>query len=118
MVVARSPFFDDWHVPIGLAAIFGILGLYVVGCAVTLSWAAGRARRAVLDDLEERRTERQGEVAGDPVGNRIAAAIERIKGLSAGAFAPVTQHPLVSALLVPAGGVGLLTLLETWYALR
>src|SRR5262249_28386234 len=48
LLLSRSRFFDDWSLPIGLAAIFGVLGLYVVSCAVTLSLAAQRARRRAL----------------------------------------------------------------------
>jgi hypothetical protein len=49
---------------------------------------------------------------------KARVAIERIEAMSDGAFAPITQHPIVRAILVPSGSFGLIGLLEAWYGFR
>jgi hypothetical protein len=40
------------------------------------------------------------------VADYIKSVIEEVQSIRVGAFAPITQHPLVQALVVPFGGVG------------
>jgi len=110
----------NWSLPIALAIIFGLQGLYVVACALILRRAAQQARDASLARLRERAWYLCGSSAPEALlqGAKVRAAIERIGAMSGGAFAPITQHPLVGAILVPSGSFGLMGVLETWYGLR
>jgi hypothetical protein len=120
MLVARSAFFDAWNMPPCLVAIFGLFGLYVVGCAVILRRAAQGARDVSLARLRDRAWYLRGSDSpkAEQQRTKLEATIERIEALSDGAFAPLAQNPIVGAVLVPSGSFSLLGLLEAWYAFR
>ncbi len=44
-------------------------------------------------------------------GHCLMAMIEDIRSIKKGAFRPLAENPVVHFLLIPSGGVGLLTLL-------
>jgi hypothetical protein len=118
MVLARSGFFDAWSIPPVLFAIFVLFGIYVLGCAVILRRSARSARAASLARLRDRAWKLRGTPQAAQQQTKLETAIERIEAMSTGAFAPLAEHPIVRAVLVPSGSYGLLSLLETWYAFK
>jgi len=46
------------------------------------------------------------------MSERIEALIDDIKQINAGPFAPITRHPIVTAVAMPFGGVGGLYLID------
>ncbi len=120
MIAARSSVFDAWTFPIGLIGILSLLGATVVACAVFVRRTAHHARTRALARLRDASWKlRASDGAGDPQRRtQLTVAIERIEALNDGAFAPLSQHPVVAAVLVPSGSFGALTLLESFYGAR
>ncbi len=113
-VASRSTLFDEWRTPPGLLAIFGLLGAHTVICSWILVRSANAARSEALAVLRRQRWETfTGNVASpSPSREAIDAATDFIDALRDGAFAPLSQHPILGAVLVPAGSLGLLTLVD------
>jgi len=60
---------------------------------------------------------KEGRDASSPPGpgdraEQLRATIKEVESIDEGAFAPLSQHPLIGAILMPSGGVGVLSLLE------
>ena len=108
LAASRSSMFDDWGFPVAIALLAGINIALAMVCMLMVRRAAERARGVALDRLAERRM-----TAGDETHRqRIQAAIERVASYRVGGFAPLSQQPVVQALLVPSGGFGLLAIIE------
>jgi hypothetical protein len=111
-VASRSPLFANYH--LNIAEVFTVsLGvLIVIGCAVALRQSAeasrAKARRRLADQLIVARKAQDG--------GRLAAQLEmllkRVEELHEGAFSPLSQQPLVRAMLLPLGSLGGTALLE------
>lgn len=107
--ISYSHFFDGWHRPPALFVIFLIPALVVVGCHIALRQAAEKGRRRALDRMDQKIY-----VALSATGSRekrLRLLQEDIKEVQEGAFRPMSQQPLLKALLLPfAGASGLLAL--------
>ena len=71
------------------------------------------ARKARLDELGHLRSllDQQGSDSKSTVRKEIEATIQQIEGVKTGAYAGLVHNPIVAALLLPAGGIGLLEFL-------
>ena len=86
--------------------------LIVIGCAVALRQSAeasrAKARRRLADQLiVARKTEDGGRLAA-----QLEMLLKRVEELHDGAFSPLSQQPLVRAMLLPLGSLGGTALLE------
>ncbi len=110
MVVARSPWFDGWHIPVELVLLVLIMLGAIVLSGLMLRIAAQRTRRRIISHLKERMKQYSSR------GNRLKEATERliaeIEDADEGAYRPLSQDPFLWALTVPFGGAGGLLLLE------
>ena len=61
-----------------------------------------------MEQLEELRVEQADDVIAV---RRIEYVLEGIADIHSGAFVPWTRHPIVQSIIVPTGGVGVLSLL-------
>jgi hypothetical protein len=108
MIISRLRYFDDWHTPIGLAIVFGVFAGWVVYCAVLLRREAGKRQQAVLRHLRDNLLRVSGEAVKSKRRRRqMQQTIDEIESIRDGAFAPWTRHPVVQALILPAGGAAL-----------
>jgi hypothetical protein len=108
MILCRMPLFDNWDWPVGLIVIFSLNCLIAVICAFLLRNSAESAREKSLHRLKLA-------LDNTPKGSRakmLQAAITEIKDCAQGAFAPISQQPVVRALALQGGGVGLFALLQ------
>ncbi|MCW5893080.1 MAG: hypothetical protein KIT14_21400 [bacterium] len=114
MLAARSTLLDAWAFPPSLLVILGLLAASVVACAIFVRRAAQRARIAALARMREQswRLAASADPEDAALRKEAEVAIERIQALDGGAFAPLSQHPIVAAVLVPSGSLGMLALLE------
>ena len=78
----------------------------VGGNGAIVEWAV-QMKRLPADATLEQRVERN-EVSAE----QIRTLLQKIKDYEEGAFAPLSQHPVVAALAMPFGGAGILTLLD------
>ncbi len=114
MIVSRASLFDHWNWPLSLLLILGMSSAYAVLCVVVLRRAAERARAETVERLRSNlfaaiEAERRED---GPRSRQIRLLIEKAQGLRRGSFAHWSHHPLVKAVLLPFGGIGVLTVLE------
>lgn len=96
-----------------LIAIAEGVGLFVIFCcAWSLRWAAERARhraeRKFADEIVKM-SEKPAE-PGKWSRSQLEALLARIRALDEGAFSPLLEQPIVRALLLPIGSLGLTAL--------
>jgi hypothetical protein len=105
--VSRLDYFDNWRTPVGLAVVITMGALYAWSCAFLLRQSAERARTSVVNRLKKLLFHVLTDESRDhDMVDHIQFVINEVKSMREGAFAPVMQHPLVQALVVPFGGVG------------
>ncbi|MFM2119581.1 MAG: hypothetical protein RL722_1049 [Pseudomonadota bacterium] len=116
LLLSRSSFFDDWHLPLAVQLMAGLCVAIVLGCVVALRQAAEASRSAALKAVSE--AQMRAQVPGYQPGTGAASSEqldllhERITDLKAGAFAPFSQQPLLKAVLLPFATVGGTSLLD------
>jgi hypothetical protein len=111
LVAARSSYLDSWGWPLPLATCICVLGLYVVAKAILLRRSAERARRNCITRLQECAS--QLAIAGPEARvAQINLLISRIQSYDKGAFSSWSKNPVLRAMLLPAGGFGILELLN------
>ena len=108
MIMSRLRYFDDWHTPITLATIIAMCVAWAVFCAVHLTVTARKAKEKVLLNLRENRLRVSGDTPEEKKRRRqIGETIDEINLIREGPFAHWPQHPVVQALILPTGGIGL-----------
>ncbi|MBU0910834.1 MAG: hypothetical protein KJ717_14795, partial [Proteobacteria bacterium] len=113
LFVARINYFDNWHLPIGLAIIITLGALYAWSSAFVLRRSAERARAAALHRLTRQLAGTLADKAEDQsLVRQIEFALGEVRSCRQGTFAPFSQHPVLQALLIPFGGVGGLYLFD------
>jgi len=113
MILSRSSFFDRWDWPFSLVLIMGALAALAAWCALALRRAAEEARTKAVGRIRSRlaRALSRGPWEAPRVA-QLRLLIEEVHGLHRGAFAHWSRHPVLKAILIPFGGVGLLALVE------
>ncbi len=111
LLVSRNSFFDRWSWPLSLIVVFAINALLALMSAFVLRRAAEEARRQSIGRLTGTLLQHQGAGRGAQA-DQTRTLIEEIASLREGAFAPLAQHPVFSAMLMPFGGVSIAVLLE------
>jgi len=100
MLLARSPFFDDWVTPPSLIAVATLSFGLVLACALALRRAAEASRQHALATLSDAILRAKG--SGPPtLAGQLEALSARVTSLHKGAFAPYLQQPLLKAVLLP-----------------
>ncbi|HEY6169534.1 MAG TPA: hypothetical protein VI454_15945 [Verrucomicrobiae bacterium] len=118
LILARASYFDNWDWAPSVILIFALNSLYAILLVLALRRAAERARRQTLRHLRDALLGELGRSKQDsakPVHDRAAqlrAFIIEIEEIREGAFAPLSQHPLIGAILMPFGGAGVMALIE------
>jgi hypothetical protein len=112
LILARNPYFDRWTWPLSMTLFVVVNLLIVMLCAVTLRREAEKARQKILARLRTQRLVASG--TEDPGYSResVEAIIAEVSALREGAFAPLSQHPIIGAIVLPFGGVSVAILLE------
>ena len=110
MILSRSPLFDNLGTPYQLMVVFGVSGLYAAACAFKLRDVAERARNMALERFTHLLVKAKGQAGAPAVASQIEIMMREIQSLRRGAFAPLTEQPVVRALLLPISSAGGLTL--------
>jgi len=110
MILARSPLFDNLGTPYQLMVVFGVSGLYAAACAFKLRDVAECARSMALERFTHLLVKAKGQAGAPAVASQIEIMMREIQSLRRGAFAPLTEQPVVRALLLPISSAGGLTL--------
>lgn len=112
MILAQSPLFDNLGTPYQLLVVFGVSGLYAAACAFRLRDVAERARRTALERFTHLLVRAKGQAGASTIAAQIEIMTREIQSLRRGAFAPMTEQPVVRALLLPISSAGGLTLFK------
>jgi hypothetical protein len=111
LIVSRSTAIANFPPNLAIPVLQGISLTIVFGCAIALCLAAQAVRSAAKQRLTDGVIRAQGPCAkeSDDVGRRarqLEALLVRVDALREGAFSPLSQQPLVRALLLPLSGFG------------
>ena len=111
IIISRLSIFDRWDWPPALIAIISINSAYAIFAALVLRRTAEGARRGALRRLKDDRLKCRA--ANDKACvDFLNNIIKEIDELKEGAFAPISQQPVLRAILVPLGGLGTAAALE------
>lgn len=120
LVAARWSQTDGYPWPTMLIVVFALNASWAVYCAVRLPIEARAARDTSLRRLRDKLFKRRANEAINPDDTKrdrsnsvaLEAVIVEIEKLRQGAFAGIWEQPLLRAILLPSGGVGLWALLD------
>ena len=112
LIFARSRMLDDFPLNWPVLIMIGLGFLAVFGCAVALPIVAERFRQTRLRRLSNRLIAIKGQQAREVSPEQIEMVIKKIEDFHAGAFRPITQQPVATALLLPLSGIGGTALLQ------
>ena len=101
MICSRLEYWDAWDFPLALILIFAFLLLYLLGCAITLRRTANTIRQEAVDRLQQQLMIQLDQ--GNTQTDQVRYVLQEIKSLRDGAFSPVSQHPILQALLTLGG---------------
>ena len=109
MFAARSSIFDDWTWPPSLILIFTLNAIWALGSAAFLRRTAEQLRETALNSLQLLRTASYSSHIRRLAFDEI---ITEIRDLKKGAFAPLSEQHFVRAIVLPAGGLGLIAVTQ------
>ncbi len=113
MIFSRSQVFDAWRWPLALLIVICFVLALCLYAALALRFVARRSRNQLADvwqklcDAVAMRRRSSSE--------RVTKYVDLIKSERTGAFGPFGLDPVLQALLIPSGGLGLLTLLDQFF---
>jgi hypothetical protein len=111
MILARYSYFDRWDWPLSIVLIVVLNSLFALMSVYAMRNAAEQAKRAAVERLKTKLLHVQGQ-EDKRAESQLRVMIDEVLANRVGAFAPLTQHPILGAVLMPVGGVGILVLLE------
>ena len=116
LIISRNYFFDAWKWPASLIIIQGFNVSFALFSALHLRRVAERSRQQSLTRLNERLSRELGSLSdGSTNSNRaeqIRLVIRLIENNEEGAFAPLSNQPIIGALAMPFGGASIMAMVE------
>ncbi|HET6201691.1 MAG TPA: hypothetical protein VFI25_02685 [Planctomycetota bacterium] len=110
--ISRDSHFDNWGWPVPFLVVGIALLLAAVVSIALVRRSAERARASALERLEAKIEEARGKGGQDRV-DLLARLAERVRSERRGAFSPFLDNPVPRALLIPFGGLGSWTFLQS-----
>lgn len=110
LIVARLNYFDNWTWSRSLVVVLSLHFLLAFYAAWRLPNIASEYRDCVLQRMKKR--QRQALMLKQRTPEAIDTMIEEVQSTHQGAFAYLWEQPAIRALLLPSGGIGLITLLQ------
>jgi hypothetical protein len=109
-ILARFPCFDNWTWTPGLVVTLLMHFSLALYAAWSVPKAAAAYRDTVLGELNLRR--RKAFMIEGKTPDAIDTMIDEVQSNHKGAFSYLWEQPAIRALLLPSGGIGLVTLLQ------
>lgn len=113
IILARSSFFDNWQIPVGLRMVFTFYLLLAIVCALLLRNAAERARRHALENLTQEIVMALRDETRKQEVDQMKFIKEAIQAEHRGAFSSFLHQPWLKALLLPLGSYSGIQLVES-----
>lgn len=118
-VAARVEFFDAWTWPLALALLVGACFVVMVLAFLMLRLTAYRAREGAIRRLNRAVLQLLGEGAEKKdLAEQVQHALDHVKNCTEGAFRPMSEEPVLRALIIPTGGLSGLGVLQYFYVQR
>lgn len=118
MMLARSPWWDRWSWPWPLLVIVCLNLGFAAASAIMLRRSAKRARQTSIQNLSEKVNAARRNVV--PIAEHHTSQAQRlldeVKNLRRGAFAPLSESPLLGAILLNSSGAVLIQLAAIAFA--
>ena len=111
LILAQNGYVENWAWSRASIALFGICIAGAIGSAVALRHSAECLREFLLAQLREDMLRHKLRNDRNKL-DEIEQAIEEIEETHEGAFLPLREHPIVTAVLLPFGGATTIALLE------
>ena len=108
LVVSRSGYFDSWGFPASFAVIMFMVGVHAFAAAWSLRKLCEKMRSEIIKHVRTRMLETTGTKYEPGAWENTLTFITEYR---AGAFSEWFRNPLIRALLLPAGGAGVVTAL-------
>lgn len=126
LLIARNKFFDHWTWPISLVIVISLIIFIALYYSIVLFHDANVARKKTITHLYEERFKlmnTQIPTKFDAANDRITEFIKQktlyiddiikdLRNLKSGAFAPLSNSPVLIAILAPLGGLGSIAILQ------
>ncbi|MBU1665285.1 MAG: hypothetical protein KKG92_07790, partial [Gammaproteobacteria bacterium] len=112
MILARSTLFDRWYTPPFLIVILGVSIALVVIAALRMRNSAEKVRQNSIEILSTQIMELKARGAEELV-QQLETMLIQAREINIGAFAPLSQQPLLKAILTLVGSLSGIALLET-----
>ncbi|HEX8522765.1 MAG TPA: hypothetical protein VF669_10950 [Tepidisphaeraceae bacterium] len=111
ILISRNPMFDNWDWPPGLVLVIVLTAMIALAGALVLWNAAAAAKAEALEEVQQRRIAKIAK--GDSkTADALAEVIKEIEDERRGAFSVLSEHPILAALLLPSGSIGIWALVE------
>jgi hypothetical protein len=113
MIISRISLFDNWDWPLSLILVISLTGFIAIGCTFALRRTAENARHKALGRLWNHLVKVRDSTDDDEAcGKHIEWIMDKMESLQEGAFSPLSQNPIIAAILMPLGGLGILAVVE------
>jgi hypothetical protein len=118
MLLARSPWWDRWSWPWPLLVIIGLNLGFAAASSIVLRKSAKRARQTSIQNLSEKvnAARRNAVPVAEQHSSQAQRLLDEIKNLRRGAFAPLSESPLLGAILLNSSGAVLIQLAAIAFA--
>lgn len=125
MVAARSSLFDALNFPPSLIVLNIIAAGYALSSAIRLRSGAKAAKENIIEQIENLRfasptasatNAATASASQQPTAEQIDLGLQRIRATREGAFAPLSEQPVLQAFLLPFGGYGGLQLIQSLFS--
>ena len=113
-VISRSPVLGPSTLDPFVITIEAVSLIVALVSAIALRSAAEDARTETLRQLNMLKWRALTQESGAALRDRLDLLLERVKALSEGAFSPLSQQPVVRALLLPLASYGSTLLLSSF----
>ena len=108
VTIGRSTYFDALGLPLSLIVVF-------VFEVLLLSWMVYRLRNSANSVRDEILKDYEAKIPKETRSNLINSLIEDIRNTQQGVYASYMNHPLISAILLPIGGISGLHIFEYFF---
>jgi hypothetical protein len=105
LILAQFSFFDRWSWPVSLLVVYGGLLALALTSALILRRCAEGARTRACEEVRALRV-RAIELNKPELAGRLEGALREIEAEARGAFSPLSQNPVLAAVLLPISGAG------------
>ena len=112
LIVSRSTIFANYAPSLTILIAQGISLSIVFSCAIMLWWVARATRDLAKQNLTEGMIRAKDAESNLRLAEQLETLLAQVAQLNRGAFSPLSQQPVVKALLFPLSSAGWVALIE------